>query len=256
MEEVLTAPRYCLGTPQGSLRRSSARVSTDPDPRLRRVTERRGRLVGKSPMPGTSCRASTPLDAPCAGRRRGRLFTEHGYAATSLDAIVAGADVTKGALYHHYSGKQALFEAVFERVESAGAQSIQDALPGDQDPWDKALSGLRAFLEVVRQPSYSRIVIQDGRRCWATSGSGSRRSARRSPTSSTSRAVLTAGVWTRRRDGAHFAGSSSVRCRRGGASRRPKTPTPRPSGGAGDRFILSGLRSLADQGVQLAAPTS
>src|SRR4249919_283246 len=73
-----------------------------------------------------------------------RLFTEHGYAATSLDAIVAGADVTKGALYHHYSGKQALFEAVFERVESAGAQSIQEALTrDDRDPWDTAVSGLR-----------------------------------------------------------------------------------------------------------------
>ena len=46
------------------------------------------------------------------------LFTEHGYANTSLDAIVAGARVTKGALYHHFSGKQALFEAVFERVET------------------------------------------------------------------------------------------------------------------------------------------
>ena len=47
-----------------------------------------------------------------------RLFTEHGYSATSLDAIVAGADVTKGALYHHFSGKQAIFEAAFERIES------------------------------------------------------------------------------------------------------------------------------------------
>src|SRR3954449_2480460 len=69
------------------------------------------------------------------------LFTEHGYAATSLDAIVAGADVTKGALYHHYSGKQALFEAVFEKVESAGAQQIQSSLTGHEDPWDKAIAG-------------------------------------------------------------------------------------------------------------------
>ena len=50
------------------------------------------------------------------------LFTEHGYAGTSLDAIVAGARVTKGALYHHFAGKQALFEAVFERVEHRGLE--------------------------------------------------------------------------------------------------------------------------------------
>jgi AcrR family transcriptional regulator len=91
-----------------------------------------------------------------------RLFVEHGYTATSLDAIVAGAEVTKGALYHHYSGKQALFEAVFEKVESAGAQQIQVALTGHRDPWKKAIAGLRAFLEVVRQPAYRRIVVQDG----------------------------------------------------------------------------------------------
>ena len=62
------------------------------------------------------------------------LFTEHGYAATSLDAIVAGARVTKGALYHHFSGKQALFEAVFERVEADAAQAIQKALQGPAGP--------------------------------------------------------------------------------------------------------------------------
>src|ERR1700745_3972640 len=101
-------------------------------------------------VPGTSRRAQYS-----ASTRRAlvdvaeRLFTEHGYAATSLDAIVAGADVTKGALYHHYSGKQALFEAVFEKVEAAGAHSIQEAVKGRPDPWEKALAGLHAFLEVV-----------------------------------------------------------------------------------------------------------
>src|SRR6478672_3520710 len=65
------------------------------------------------------------------------LFTEHGYAHTSLDSIVAGAQVTKGALYHHFSGKQALFEAVFERVEHAASKRIQKALRGRKDPWEK-----------------------------------------------------------------------------------------------------------------------
>src|SRR3954469_1703578 len=91
-----------------------------------------------------------------------RLFTEQGYAATSLDAIVAGARVTKGALYHHFSGKQAVFEAVFERVETEASRAIQKALRGHRDPWEKALAGLRAFLEVVQEPRYRRIVIQEG----------------------------------------------------------------------------------------------
>ena len=91
-----------------------------------------------------------------------RLFTEHGYSATSLDAIVAGADVTKGALYHHFSGKQAIFEAAFERVESRATAGIAEATEGHQDPWLKAQAGLRAFLTAVQEPGYRQIVISDG----------------------------------------------------------------------------------------------
>jgi AcrR family transcriptional regulator len=90
------------------------------------------------------------------------LFTTRGYAGTSLDEIVAGARVTKGALYHHFSGKQALFEAVFEKVEADATKSIRKAVRDNKDPWEKALSGLRAFLTVVQEPQYRRIVIQDG----------------------------------------------------------------------------------------------
>src|SRR3978361_231273 len=55
-------------------------------------------------------------------------FSEHGYAGTSLDAIVAAARVTKGALYHHFSGKQALFEAVFASVEDDASPQIRATL--------------------------------------------------------------------------------------------------------------------------------
>src|SRR4051794_25846289 len=90
------------------------------------------------------------------------LFTRRGYARTSLDEIVAGARVTKGALYHHFSGKQALFESVFENVEERAARDIQRAVRGHRDPWDKALGGLRAFLAVLQEPGYRRIVVADG----------------------------------------------------------------------------------------------
>jgi AcrR family transcriptional regulator len=92
----------------------------------------------------------------------GQLFTEQGYAGTSLDEIVAGARVTKGALYHHFSGKQAIFEAAFERVESRATAGIAEAAEGHRDPWEKAQAGLRAFLAAVQEPGYRQIVISDG----------------------------------------------------------------------------------------------
>jgi len=91
-----------------------------------------------------------------------RLFTSQGYAATSLDAIVTSARVTKGALYHHFSGKQAIFEAVFEKIEAEATATVRKALKGSRDPWDKALIGLRAFLDIVQDSGYQRVVIQEG----------------------------------------------------------------------------------------------
>ncbi len=91
-----------------------------------------------------------------------RLFTTQGYGGTSLDTIVKQAKVTKGALYHHFSGKQAVFEAVFEKIESEAAERIRKAIRGKRNPWDKASASVQAFLQVVQDPSYQRVVIQEG----------------------------------------------------------------------------------------------
>jgi AcrR family transcriptional regulator len=90
------------------------------------------------------------------------LFTERGYAGTSLDEVVAAARVTKGALYHHYSGKQALFEAVFEATEDDAVRYITQETRSVQDPWESAIVGVRAFMEVCQQPRFRRIVMQEG----------------------------------------------------------------------------------------------
>ncbi len=125
-----------------------------------------------------------------------RLFTEQGYAATSLDSIVSGARVTKGALYHHFSGKQALFEAVFARVEADASAGVAEALRRHRDPWEKADAGLRAFLEVVQEPRYRRIVVLDGP---AVLGHARYRDREERSTFATVleivRSVLSAGAW-------------------------------------------------------------
>ena len=46
------------------------------------------------------------------------LFVEKGYFSTGTEEIVAAAGAgTRGALYHHFADKRALFVAVFESVE-------------------------------------------------------------------------------------------------------------------------------------------
>jgi AcrR family transcriptional regulator len=187
------------------------------------------------------------------------LFTENGYTNTSLDAIVAGARVTKGALYHHYSGKQALFEAAFERVEDAGAKAIQKAVKGESDPWAKAQAGLRAFLDVVQEPSYRRLVVQDG-----PSVLGYERFREQEERSTFAnvveivRAVLSAGSWDLDEDmlqtftriffGALSSAGDSV-----ASSDDPSAAAERVEAAVG--FILAGLQQLAESGVELPGPS-
>lgn len=183
------------------------------------------------------------------------LFTDNGYAATSLDAIVAGARVTKGALYHHFSGKQALFEAVFDRVETEAARTIQKALKGNRDPWEKALAGLRAFLGVVQEPRYRRVVIQEG-----PSVLGYERYREQEERSTFAnvldivRAVLNAGTWQLDEEMLQtfariFFGAMSSAGESVSSAEDPIAAAARVETAIG--FILAGFQALADSGVEL-----
>jgi AcrR family transcriptional regulator len=89
------------------------------------------------------------------------LFTKRGYAGTSLDAIVKRARVTKGALYHHFSGKQALFEAAFDLVETGAMNRLTEVVAGEGSAWERAVEGIQAYVRVCLEPSYQRIVIHE-----------------------------------------------------------------------------------------------
>ncbi|WP_253769847.1 TetR/AcrR family transcriptional regulator [Goodfellowiella coeruleoviolacea] len=90
------------------------------------------------------------------------LFTRYGYADTSLDEVAKRARVTKGALYHHFSGKRGLFEAAFAEVETKVMGRLGEIVRGPGDPWESAIAGLRAYVEVCLEPAYQRIVVHEG----------------------------------------------------------------------------------------------
>lgn len=92
-----------------------------------------------------------------------RLFTERGYAATSLDEVARQSRVTKGALYHHFTGKQALFAAAFDRVEHDTMTRLAEILGSPSgEVWDAVMEGLRQFIKICQEPAYQRIVLQEG----------------------------------------------------------------------------------------------
>src|SRR2546430_1425406 len=88
-------------------------------------------------------------------------FTEHGYAATSIDDIIRQAGVARGGLYHHFSGKEALFRAVYETVEGEVISRVMEAAQSQPSPWDAVRAGLSAFLDACLEPSFRRIVVLD-----------------------------------------------------------------------------------------------
>ena len=91
-----------------------------------------------------------------------RLFAEHGYGGVGLSGIVEAAEVTKGALYHHFEGKPDLFRAVLEEVQGEVADTVAGAADAHGDPWDRLTAGCRAFLAAGTAPDVRRIMLVDG----------------------------------------------------------------------------------------------
>ncbi len=90
-----------------------------------------------------------------------KLFGERGFAGVPIEEIASEAGVTRGALYHHFKSKEALFAMVFERVEQELIMHAAGVAGQEPDPWSQLRNGCRAFLEAVSEPPMARIVLQD-----------------------------------------------------------------------------------------------
>lgn len=91
-----------------------------------------------------------------------KLFAEKTYAETGTPEIVAAAGVTRGALYHHFADKEALFRAVAEHEAATVAAEIERAAPDGLGPREALLAGSQAYLEAMRAPGRTRLLLLDG----------------------------------------------------------------------------------------------
>ena len=89
------------------------------------------------------------------------LFGERGYAAVGTEEIVRAAGVTRGALYHQFRDKEALFEAVVEEVEAETTGRVAAQVSGASDALEELRSGCRAFLALCADPQIERILLLD-----------------------------------------------------------------------------------------------
>jgi AcrR family transcriptional regulator len=90
-----------------------------------------------------------------------RLFAEHGYDGTSIDAVLADSGVSRGSLYHHFAGKEALFLAVMEEVGARTGQQGEDVMRDAPDPLAALRAGGLMWIRMAGDPVVRQIMLID-----------------------------------------------------------------------------------------------
>jgi AcrR family transcriptional regulator len=117
-------------------------------------------MQAKKPRRSNRDRTETTRAALLAAARK--LFVEKGYAETGTPEIVACANVTRGALYHHFADKAALFRAVIEAEAHAVAEQIERDASDACSPLAALLAGGDAYFATMAEPGRARLLLLDG----------------------------------------------------------------------------------------------
>src|SRR4051812_26055354 len=84
-------------------------------------------------------------------------FAGEGYQAAGIEAISRAARVTRGAFYHHFEDKKALFDAVVVALQMGAAAKIQERTRGQPNVWHRLTIGIDSYLDICLEPAYARI---------------------------------------------------------------------------------------------------
>jgi AcrR family transcriptional regulator len=115
-------------------------------------------LFVKDRMRRTNAERTAETKASLIRAARG-LFARHGYAATSTEAILAKAGVTRGALYHHYKEKADLFADVCAAMHGEAALAILAAANAAKTPGAALERGCEAWMDYMARADARRILV-------------------------------------------------------------------------------------------------
>jgi AcrR family transcriptional regulator len=90
-----------------------------------------------------------------------RLFASRGYDGTSTEAVLEESKVSRGALYHHFETKEALFAAVLEEVEVDITAATGRARANTTDPVEALGAAFDSFLDMASESEVRQIVLTD-----------------------------------------------------------------------------------------------
>ncbi len=91
-----------------------------------------------------------------------KCFGEDGYSNVTIDDIAKAANVTKGAVYHHFSSKAQLFEQVHELLAIKLSQSVMATLGSNDNLFQAVRTALEAFFYECRDKTIIKIIFEDG----------------------------------------------------------------------------------------------
>lgn len=88
-------------------------------------------------------------------------FGSGGYQEAGIEAVARAARVSRGALYHHFEDKKALFEAVVVTMQTEAAAEVKQRASAAKQPWAQLTAATEAMLEIGQRSAYRRIVLED-----------------------------------------------------------------------------------------------
>jgi AcrR family transcriptional regulator len=92
-----------------------------------------------------------------------RLWGARGYADVGTPEIAEAAGVTRGAMYHQFADKTALFVAVLESVEAEVMERLQASVlaAAPRSPAEALRKAADAWLDIASEPDIRQLVLLD-----------------------------------------------------------------------------------------------